>query len=417
MEPSADQLASQLRDRAFFLRHARLAPRTPGSVLVPVFIGAFFVLFGALPWYLLLRRFTDGSSLPLDPVQVALAVIPAIGLVACLAGLIVPPLRRRSRLRGYYRQFLAGGQVWWQADLGVVLDTDKSPSKTVPGLALIFPPAAPPETAWQQAADVGQLLAQSTDSPLDALTPTLQNPAENWPADGLAVDQAGRHFSRLRPGKHVAVLPDQTVLALHPGFGTSIDAVGVVNSTLAAPALPPAAETHLVRKSTWLRVLGLGVCLFILAMALTLALNFARLQDAPPPLRFGVPVFVGLIILVLLAVISSLFGRTRVTTTGLHTATLFRRRFLPWSQVRGFAVQMRSMRRDRNGTGSAPYYRYQHQVVAVMSDSRAVALPAVDEVTDSRRTPEQVTEWLGILEGYRRAGLGQPAAATWPGRS
>ncbi|RRD42430.1 PH domain-containing protein [Buchananella hordeovulneris] len=416
MEPSADQLASQLRDRAFFLRHARQAPRSPGSVLLPVFAGSFFVLFGVLPWYLLVRRFTDGSSLPLDPVQVALAVIPAVGLVACLAGLIVPPLRRRARLRGYYQQFLTGGQVWWQADLGVVLDTDKSPTKTVPGLALIFPPSAPTETAWQQAAEVGQLLAQSADSPLATLTPTLRDPAPNWPADGLATDQAGHHFSRLRPGRHVVVLPDKTVLALHPGWGESLDAVSVVNSALAAPAMPPAAETYLIRKSTWLRLLGLGVCLFILGMAATLTLSFARLQGAHPALRFGAPAFAGLIMVVLLFVISSLFGRTRATTAGLHIATLFHRRFIPWSQVRGFAVHTHAMRQDRERTMSSFNYRYQHQVVAVLQDSRAVALAAADAVTDTRHTPPRVTEWLAILEGYRRAGLGQPADATWPGQ-
>lgn len=395
MDPIAQQLTAALRDRAFFLKHTRDGR---GATAATVFLLLFMFVWAAATGFLWtqvdLGPGDDGSPVPMPPTLIIASVF-TLFLIGMLLVLVGTPLRRRARARRRHDQFLNGGEVWWQADLGVIVDEDVGRSTQVPFLALLLPPTFPEEAARQAAVGIGQRIAVSSRTGFETISGALRDVPGDWLVDGSGVDDAGLRFSRLRPGRYVVLLPDGTVLAIRPSRGVCLDVCDIVMAQRVGrdfelPRLPQTFRWpwQFMAAGAFLVVFFLVIGGFIWSVEEEMASSFAFT-------RWLTRGFLAVLALVGFFVVTRLFGSTRVDAEGIHISRVFWRRHLPWRELRGFTAMIQTSESPGSRSG-------QRQIVAVDQSGRTFRLPGLWESSESDRRSKLTADTLAVLDVLRR---------------
>ncbi|MDO5084005.1 MAG: hypothetical protein Q4D89_11475 [Arachnia propionica] len=403
MGSNPGELNTQVQDRGFFMRNAR-DRRRPRGRLVILWIG--FVLSslaaGAM-WVPVIQILSaaGGRFSFATPPMLIIAVVSSLTAVGCLLGIVVPAVMQRRRVRRSHAEFMAGGALWWQADLGIIIDSLDYLTKKVETLALILPPEAGQEEAYAAAQVIGQRISTGQGTAFMAIDESVVHRGRGWPADGSAVDHLGYRFAPLRPGRHVAVLPDGAVLGI--ASGQPLDVSEVVRRHDADRIPLSAGSEQVFRTPVWFKALCTMVIFLVTGvlghMAGILLAVDKGFPGFPTALMIWFLIVAGGSLGVVVFLISLLFGETRIGDDGVHISRVFWRRTIPWHQVRGFAVWCRGQL-TRVGESSMHTMLRSRQVVVVEDSGRTRVLPGA-LVPGGRRAPE-VVEMLCRLDGLRR---------------
>lgn len=395
MDPIAQQLTAALRDRAFFLKHTRDGRSTTA---ITVFLLLFMIVWAAATGFLWtqvdLGPGDEGAHVPKPPTLIIASVF-TLFLIGILLALIGSPIRRRARARRRHDQFLNGGEVWWQADLGVIVDEGVGRSRQVEFLALLLPPTVPEEAARQAAVGIGQRIGVSSRTGFETISGTFRDVPGDWLVDGSGVDDVGLRFSRLRPGRYVVLLPDGTVLAIKPSRGLSLDVRDIVmaqpvGGDFELPRLPRTFRWpwQFMAAGAFVVVFFLAIGRFIWSLEVEMASSFAFARW----LTRGV---LAVLAFVAFFVVTRLFGSTRVDAQGIHISRVFWRRHLPWRELRGFTALIQTSESPGSRSG-------QRQIVAVDQSGRTFRLPGLWESSESDHRSKRIADTLAVLDVLRR---------------
>lgn len=411
MDPNADHLLTQLRDPGFFKRHVGRRRRSRTTVVVSAVL-FLLSLSGAVALHLMLRDLPNNSG-PKGNAYFDTGVSLLFGMlllgivsVVCLLVLVVPAIGRLFWRRGDYVAFQEGGELCWQADLGIVIDAVDNESKQVAMLGLILPLDASEDQAQQAAAVIGQRIAAARGTSFMAVESTLVQTGRDWPRHGVGVDDLGHRFAPMGPGRYVAVLPDGAALGIDPGVGEPLDVSGIVQEQGRKPQFRCSGGEMVFRQSV-LAKLAVLVCIAFMAFG---SHSLWRSFSTSSGVFFRVISWTipAALIPLLVYVLNSLFAKTLVATEGIHMMSPLHRWSLPWNQVRGFGV-MRSGTSDRSnesnwGSEHHGNVGYLYQIVVVDRSGRARRLSGLEYRSRRRQArPQWVVERLCQLDEFRRA--------------
>ena len=404
MEPNHERLNAELQDRGFFTRYAHERRRPRGQLWIGFVLSA--LVAGAawarvIPILSAAGRWVSFETPPL----LILSVVSSLIAIGCLLGIVIPAVMQRVRVGRSHAEFQEGGALWWQADLGIIIDSLHYTSKNAETLALLLPPEVGQEEAHAAAQVIGQRIATGRGTAFMAIDESVVHRGRGWPEDGSAVDHLGYRFAPLRPGRHVMVLPDGAVLGIAQGQGQALDVSEVVQRHDAA-RIPQFAGSELVfRTPAWFKALYL-VLIFLAAVIVSkmagilLTMGMGReFPRAPTAFMVLFLIVVGGIGGVLVFQIGLVFGMTRIDDDGVHISWVFWRRTLPWQRVRGFAVWSQRLI-TRIGDSSMNRVLRRRQVVVVEDSGRTRVLPGA-LVQGGERAPVAV-EMLCRLDEFRR---------------
>ncbi|MDO5067663.1 MAG: hypothetical protein Q4D96_10325 [Propionibacteriaceae bacterium] len=415
MDPNANHLIHQLRDRGFFKRHVGRRRRSHTTVVVSSVL-LLLSASGAAALYLRLRDLPNDPGVKgaqyFDNGMLLLFGMLILGIVAvvCLFVLVGPVIARQFWRRRDYVAFQEGGELCRQADLGIVIDAVDNQSKQAAMLGLILPLDAPREAAQQAAAVVGQRIAAGRGTAFMAIESTLVQTGRGWPERGIGVDDLGNRFAPMGPGGYVAVLPDGAALGIDPGAGQPLDVSRIVQGHAVQQQFRYTGDEMVFRQSLLVKMVAMVCIVFMAGVGYSLWSSFSSSSSLFfRGIAWAIP---GLLIPMLVYTLNQLFAKTLVVTEGIHMMSLLRRWSLPWNQIRGFGV-MRHGTSGRTGAsghdsiGGSRHNRedgYLYQVVVVDRTGRARGLPGLEYRSHFRQArPEKIVQRLCELDAYRRA--------------
>ena len=396
MEPNHERLNAELQDRGFFTRHARERRRSRTVLVVLCIVAALLSLFTGGVWMLVVSFFPEGADpRSLGRPLLVLAGVSSLLTIGCLLGIVIPPIVRRIRARHNHAEFQEGGALWWQADLGIIIDSLHYTSKNAETLALLLPAEVPEEEARKAAQVIGQRIAAGQGTAFMTIDESVVHRGRGWPGDGSAVDHLGYWFAPLRPGRYVAVLPDGAVLGI--AQGKALDVSGIVQRHDADRVPPFMGADMEFRMPLMHKVVSVLFCLFASGIITSMA---RAITSFPVFAVVWFLVLAGLGMSVLVFMLSIAFGRTRIDNDGVHVSRLIWRWSLPWQRVRGFAVRLR--RHSHGGGHRVRSSSYTQQIVVVEDSGRTRMLLGMGAYGGGRKRSPEVTGMLCRLDALRR---------------
>ena len=139
MEPNHERLNAELQDRGFFTRHAHERRRPRGQLWIGFVLSA---LVAGAAWARVIPILSAAGhwvSFETPPLLI-LSVVSSLIAIGCLLGIVIPAVMQRVRVGRSHAEFQEGGALWWQADLGIIIDSLHYPTKNAETLALLLPP-------------------------------------------------------------------------------------------------------------------------------------------------------------------------------------------------------------------------------------------------------------------------------------
>ena len=385
MDPNAEHLLNQLRDPGFFKGHVGRRRRSRSTVVVSSVL-LLLSASGVVALHLMLR------DLPNDPEAKGVGqfnkgvpllfgmLLLGIVAVVCLLALVLPVIGRQFWRRRDHIAFQEGGELCWQADLGIVIDAVDNKSKQAAMLGLILPLDAPSEAAQQAAEVIGQRIAAARGTSFMTIESTLVQTGRGWPRQGVGVDDLGHRFAPMGPGRYVVVLPDGAALGIDPGPGEPLDVSRIVQGQAAEGQFRYAGGDLTFRQPILIKVVAIACLVFMAGVGYSL---WRSLPSSSLFLQGIAWAMTGFLIPVLVFTLNQLFAKTLVATEGVHMMSPLRRWSLPWNQVRGFGVMRNGTSGGRLGDDVGEGYMYQIVVVDRTGRARGAAGTGVPEKSTS----------------------------------
>lgn len=387
-------------------------PRGSRNTVVVLWLVLLLSITGAglLWWQLtLLPQSQQGSSSERIEQGVPLLfgmVFLGIVAVMCLFGLVAQAITRRPRRRRDLIASKEGSELFWQADLGIVIDAVDIVDEQAPMLGLILPRDAPKDAAQQAAAVIGQRIAAGRGTAFMTIRNSLVYTGRGWPERGIGIDDLGNRFASMGSGRYVAVLPDGAVLDVDPEQGQPLDVSRIVQEHDVQRQFRGIGSELTFGHSFFNKVMVLGIIAVMVSIGVIMAQGIA--SSGPSWFQVVFWVMLGFAAVVVGYAFTQMFGRTHITGQGVAIVTPLRRQLVPWTEVRGFGV-LRSRTRD-HGSGQdtigddSRRDRYLYRIAVVDRQGYARALPGLGYRKHRRRSrPQWVVDRLCELDAFRRS--------------